>query len=51
MAAELLAGRPLHGATWEVLLERAGFTSVAPLRGPTDVGTDTRLALGAAAPS
>ncbi len=50
-ASDLLAGRPLHGATWEVLLERAGFTSVAPLRGPIDLGNDTRLAVAAAAPS
>ena len=51
VASELLAGRPLQGATWEVLLERAGFTTVAGLDGPIDVGTDTRLALAAAAPS
>lgn len=48
-AQDLVDGRPLHEATWELLLHRAGFVAVAPL---TDgIGADTRIALSAAAPS
>ncbi len=50
-ASELLAGRPLHDTTWEVLLQRAGFRAVERLDGPIDVGADGRVALAAAAPS
>ena len=50
-ASELLAGRPLHLVTWDVLLERAGFTEVAEIAAPTVAGEDSRLALAAAAPS
>ena len=31
VAQDLLAPRPLHAQTWELLLARAGFVSVAPL--------------------
>jgi hypothetical protein len=47
-AADLVEGRPLHEATWELLLERAGFVEVAPLLGD---GQDGRFALSAATPS
>ncbi len=50
-ASELLDGRPLHVVTWEVLLQRAGFTGVAQMAAPTAVGEDSRLVLAAAAPS
>ena len=30
-AQDLVAGAPLHEATWELLLQRAGFVEVAPL--------------------
>ncbi len=42
-------GRPLHAATWEMLLDRAGFVEVAPL--PAGDGQDGRFALVAATPS
>jgi hypothetical protein len=48
-ARDLVDGRPLHQATWELLLQRAGFVEVAPL--PDDGGHDRRLALAAVAPS
>jgi hypothetical protein len=44
-ARDLLQGRPLHQATWELLLERAGFVEVAPL--PDGTGQDARLVLAA----
>jgi len=48
-ALDLVDGRPLHAATWELLLGRAGFVEVAPLAG---VGLqDGRFALVAATPS
>jgi Methionine biosynthesis protein MetW len=48
-AQDLIDGRPLHLATWELLLERTGFAEVAPLADGT--GTDGRLALSAVLPS
>jgi hypothetical protein len=49
VAKDLLAPRILHAETWELLLARAGFVSVAALEG--DVPGDARFALCAAAPS
>ena len=48
-AQDLVDGRPLHEATWEVLLQRAGFVEVAPL--PEGTGGDRRVALSAVVPS
>jgi len=48
-ARDLVEGRPLHEATWELLLQRAGFVEVAPL--PDGTGEDRRIALAAVAPS
>jgi hypothetical protein len=48
-AQDLIDGRPLHEATWELLLDRAGFMEVAPL--PDGTGQDRRIALSAAAHS
>jgi hypothetical protein len=48
-ARDLTQGRPLHEATWELLLDRAGFIEVAPL--PDGTGGDDRFALSAATPS
>jgi hypothetical protein len=48
-AQDLIDGRPLHEATWELLLQRAGFVEVAPL--PDGTGQDRRIAVSAAAPS
>ena len=48
-AQDLVEGRPLHEATWELLLERAGFAEVAPL--PDGTGPDRRIALSAVVPS
>ena len=45
VARDLLPGRPLHPETWAVLLQRGGFTDVAPLAGDPAAG-DTH-ALGA----
>jgi hypothetical protein len=50
-ASDLLAGRPLHGATWGLLLERAGFTAVNRLDQPIGGRADPRLAFAAAAPA
>jgi hypothetical protein len=47
-AQDLVAGRPLHEATWELLLQRAGFMEVAPL--PAGTEGDGRVALAAVAP-
>jgi hypothetical protein len=47
-AQDLVDGRPFHEATWEVLLDRAGFVEVAPL--PDGTGQDRRIALSAVAP-
>jgi hypothetical protein len=48
-ARDLIDGHPLHEATWELLLDRAGFVEVAPL--PDGTGQDRRIALSAVAPS
>ena len=48
-ARDLVEGRPLHEATWEMLLQRAGFVGPALLS--EDRAPDRRLALAAAAPS
>jgi hypothetical protein len=48
-ARDLVDGRPLHEATWELLLQRAGFFEVAPLSDGT--GEDRRIALAGVAPS
>jgi hypothetical protein len=48
-ARDLTQGRPLHEATWELLLDRAGFIEVAPL--PDGTRGDGRFALSAATPS
>jgi Methionine biosynthesis protein MetW len=48
-ARDVVDGRPLHEATWDLLLQRAGFVEVAPL--PEGTGQDHRLALSAVAPS
>jgi hypothetical protein len=42
-ASDLVDGRPLHEATWELVLDRAGFVEVAPL--PEGTGQDRRIAL------
>jgi hypothetical protein len=47
-AQDLVAGRPLHEATWELLLQRAGFVEVAPLTAGAQ--GDGRVALSAVAP-
>jgi hypothetical protein len=48
-ASDLVDGRPLHEATWELVLGRAGFVEIAPL--PDGTGQDRRIALSASAPS
>ncbi len=48
-ASDVVEGRPLHEATWELVLGRAGFVEVAPL--PDGTGQDRRIALSASAPS
>ena len=48
-ARDLVAGRPLHASTWELLLERSGFAEVAPLDGAAV--QDHRVALTAVTPS
>jgi hypothetical protein len=48
-AQDLVDGVPLHEATWDLLLARAGFVEVAPL--PDGTGQDRRLALSAVAPA
>ena len=47
-ALDLVAGRPLHEATWELLLDRTGFVEVAPLA--HTAGGDGRFAVCATAP-
>jgi hypothetical protein len=49
VAQELLAPRVLHAETWELLLARAGFVSVASLEGGTQ--GDARFAISAATPT
>jgi hypothetical protein len=54
LAQDVVAPRPLHAETWELLLSRAGFVSVAPLEGGAVEGgavEDPRFALSATAPS
>ena len=46
---DLVDGHPLHEATWELLLDRAGFVGVP--RCPAATEQDRRIALAAAAPS
>jgi Methionine biosynthesis protein MetW len=48
-ASDVIAGHPLHEATWELVLDRAGFMEIAPL--PDGTGHDRRIALSAVAPS
>jgi hypothetical protein len=48
-AQDLVDGVPLHQATWELLLARAGFVELALLADGT--GQDRRIALSAVAPS
>jgi hypothetical protein len=48
-AVDLVSGRPLHEATWALLLDRTGFVEVAPL--PGDAGRDGRFAVTAVTPS
>jgi hypothetical protein len=48
---DLLRPQPLHAETWTVLLQRAGFVSVAPLAGGAERDAETRFALAAAAPA
>jgi hypothetical protein len=50
-AEELQQGRPLHSATWELLLDRAGFAEVAPLPPGPGGGGDGRFVLTASAPA
>ncbi|HEX3795312.1 MAG TPA: hypothetical protein VHV57_12510 [Acidimicrobiales bacterium] len=49
VARELLQPHSLHEATWEVLLDRAGFVAVAPLLGPHD--EHSRFAVVASTPT
>jgi hypothetical protein len=49
VAQDVVAPQPLHAETWELLLARAGFVSVAPLEG--GVSGDPRFAVCATAPS
>jgi hypothetical protein len=51
VAREILDPRPLHAETWELLLQRAGFVSVAPLDGGEAGEGDARFALSAATPT
>jgi hypothetical protein len=55
VAADLLAPRPLHAETWELLLARAGFVEVAALEGGTggsgSTDGDTRFAISARTPT
>ncbi len=48
-ARDLVGGRPVHAPTWQVLLERAGFSDVSPLSGPAVAGG--RFGVTAAAPA
>jgi hypothetical protein len=49
VAQDVVAPRPLHAETWELLLRRAGFVSVAPLEG--GASGDPRCAISATTPS
>jgi hypothetical protein len=46
-AIDLIGGRPLHTRTWEIILDRAGFTAIAPLPGGED---DGRVTITASSP-
>jgi hypothetical protein len=48
-ARDLVEGRSLHEATWELLLDRAGFVDIAPLPGAEE--ENQRFALAARTPS
>ncbi len=47
-ASDVVPGRPMHTATWEFLLDRAGFVGTSVMAGPTEIGP--RLALSAFVP-
>lgn len=47
-ALDLVDGNPLHAATWEILLSRAGFVDIEPVR--RDGDHDGRFALSASTP-
>jgi hypothetical protein len=49
VADEVLAPRPLHAPTWELLLARANFAGAAPLAGGPD--GDGRVAIAATVPA
>jgi hypothetical protein len=49
VAEEVLAPRPLHAQTWEMLLARANFAGAAPLAGGPD--GDGRVAIAATVPA
>ena len=49
VALDLIDGRPMHAATWELLLGRTGFVDVSPL--PSVGEQDGRFALVATTPS
>jgi hypothetical protein len=49
VAQDVVAPRPLHAETWELLLSRAGFVSVASLEG--GASGDQRFAVSATTPS
>jgi hypothetical protein len=51
VARDVLALRPLHAETWELLLQRAGFVSIVPLAGAGAGEEDTRFALSATTPT
>jgi len=51
VAQDILHPRPLHAETWELLLQRAGFVSVASLDGGGGGEGDARFALSAATPT
>ncbi len=50
-AQDLLRPRPLHAATWELLLQRAGFVSVVAIDAGAAARGDARFALAAATPT
>jgi hypothetical protein len=51
LAQDLLRAQPLHAETWELLLQRAGFVSVASLEGRGVGAEDDRFAIVAACPT
>ncbi len=46
VAGDLLPGRPLHPETWEILLERAGFTDVSRLTDGRGAGSALYMVTG-----